>query len=735
MGFGSGDGLCIIEIDRMKKLQKFLFPFLLSLLVLFSLNSLPARAGEKSSSAENLFEVEEEVKTEEWKGEVEKKLKETPLEPEAYVVSGSKYAQSLKEAPASMTVLTAQDIKAYGITTFEEILRMVSGLEVKAINPANKLQGTRGFYFLTANSILVLIDGREENTNIFGGVFWGLLPISLNDIVRVEIIRGPGSALYGANAYNGVINIVTREPREEKNALLKGETGFYETDLGLYRGNAILGHSFKKLSLKLSGGFEKVNSWADPVQESYRTYRVFSRAGYEFSGQTRLDLDAGWVRGDSQVYSWIGEIPVKGMEMIYYNLRFQSGPFRLQSNLRQQSTGFSLVSPAISNLSPAIVSLLKGMGINLDFNFHALIHNSETRLEYSRFLGQKNRLTAGITYLFNRFDTKAIVTSPQWEHRGGVYLQDEFRPVEDLLVYVGARYDYNSATQDQDIAGSGIEGDFSPRVSLVYLLGSNQSVRASFGRAFRKPSFFESQMHLKTFQQFENLEAFSSYADFLYSPDVRNEHVNNYELGYFNQFSRRYTLTAAVFFNQYLDTLYFAEDYRYHNIPYYANTYGGEANLDMILPYQCRGFVNYSFLRVYGISQDSKDRIAPIFPRHHVNLGVRWLPSSGPTFALLFHWVSGYKDWMLDPENSNIMTGLENYPGDLGNYFLVNLQASYRFFRNRLEVGAKVFNLVDDHTRQYPGGIFADAEHPGQQRNYGGEEPVLTAIGFVELSY
>ena len=93
MGFGPGGGFNIITIDRMKKLPKFLFPFLLSLLVLFSLNFFPARAGEKSSSAENLFEVEEEVKTEEWKGEVDKKLKETPLEPEAYVVSGSKYAQ------------------------------------------------------------------------------------------------------------------------------------------------------------------------------------------------------------------------------------------------------------------------------------------------------------------------------------------------------------------------------------------------------------------------------------------------------------------------------------------------------------------------------------------------------------------------------------------------------------------------------------------------------------------
>ena len=716
----------------MKKLPKFLSASLLSLLVIFPLNSFPARAEEKASSGENLFEVEEEVKTEEWKGEVEKKLKETPMEAEAYVVSGSKYAQSLREAPAAMTVLTAQDIKAYGITTFEEILRMVPGAEVKAINPANKIQGMRGFYFLTANTVLVLIDGREENTNIFGGVFWGLIPISLEDIERVEIIRGPGSALYGANAYNGVINIITREPREEKNALVKGETGFYKTDLGLYRGNAILGHTYKKLSVKLSGGFEKVNDWTDPGRESYRTYRVFGRANYEFSGQTKLDLDAGWVHGDSQVYSWIGEIPVKGMEMFDYNLRFQSGPFRLQSNLRQQSTGFSLVSPAINNLSPAIVSLLKGLGINLDFKFHALIHNSETRLEYSRFLGQKNRLTAGLTYIFNRFDTGAIVSSPQWEHRGGAYLQDEFRPEEDLLVYVGARYDYNSATQDQDIAGSGIKGDLSPRVSLVYLLGSNQSLRASFGRAFRKPSFFESQMHLKTFQQFENISAFSNYADFLYSPYVLNEHVNNYELGYFNQFSRRYTLTASVFFNQYLDTLYFAADYRYHNVPYYANTYGGEANLDIFLPHSWRGFANYSFLKVYGIAQDAQDRVEPVFPQHHVNLGVRWLPPSGPTFALLFHWVSGYKDWMLDPEQSNIMTGLVNYEGDMGNYFLVNLQASYRFYQNRLEVGAKVFNLLDDHTRQYPGGIFTNANPPG---NYGGEEPVLTAIGFVELSY
>ncbi|MCX5858758.1 MAG: TonB-dependent receptor [Proteobacteria bacterium] len=719
-------------------MKNLLFNLAYSWLVLLFLAgpfSPPARAEENPKSAENLFDVEEEVKTEEWKGEVDKKLKETPLEPETYVVSGSKYAQGMKEAPASMTVLTSEDIQAYGITSLEELLRLVPGVEVKAINPANKLLGERGFFFLTANSVLVLIDGREENTNIFGGVFWGLLPISLGDIERVEIIRGPGSALYGANAYNGVINIVTRHPREEKTARLKEETGFYSGDLGFLKGNAAVAQTYKKLSVKVSGGVDRVMDWADPQEESYRAYRVFGRANYEFSGQTVLDLDGGWVRGDTEAYSWIGEIPLQGMDTSYANLRLQSGSFRFQSNYRRQSTRFSLVSPALANIGEIYKALLKAYDIDLNFNFKTLNQNSESRLEYTRFLGQKNRLTAGITYLFNRFDTDSIVDSPQWEQRGGVYLQDEFRPVESFLVYLGARYDYNSATQDQDIAGSGVRGDLSPRVSLVYLLGPNQSVRASFGRAFRKPSFFESQMHLKTFQKFEQLPPpYDAYSQFLYSPDVQNEHVNNYELGYFTQFWRRYTLTASIFFNQYLDTLNFCDDFRYHNIPYYANSYGGEADLEVLLPRSWRAFVNYGYLGIHQIDVTAQ-KIAENFPNHHFNLGMRWRPPTGPAFALLFHSVSSYKDAILNPATSSLTGTLDPYENELGNSFLLNVKASYRFWKNRVEIGASVFNLLNDETREYPGGIFPDIENPGQDRNYGGEKPALTAIGFVEVSY
>lgn len=703
-----------------------LFRILISLpffIVLANVMVSPLPAEEtQAESIEEFFEIEEEVKTDEWKDEVDRKLKEAPLEPEQYVVSGSKYAQSLREAPATMTVLDEEDIRAYGITTVDELLRVVPGWGKKTITPARIMVGIRGLYTTDANSVLVLVDGREINSNLFGGVLWSLFPVTFEDIKRIEIIRGPGSVLYGANAFSGVINIITKTPREEKLVFIKPEVGFYESDYGHTSGKLILSRTYQKFSSRGSASFQQTRSWMYPERVRYQLSRFSLNANYEFSGQTILSVEGGFIPGETTAYSWIGNIEMPDVRTLYANVIFRTGPIRLQSNYRLFEGDFLFNPP-----DPLFPAYLAGLRDQLFPIFTAWFHNFESKAEYSRFLGRRNRITIGWNFIFNKYESEALVQSPQREYRFGLFVQNEFRPREDFIAYIGARYDYNDATEEQTIFNSEISGDLSPRISVVYLISPTHTLRASAGRAFRKPSFFEFGLQLKSFDILP-----PPLNEFGYSPDNINEHINSYEISYLGQLHRRIHFGSSVFFNQYRDTLRFGyiETYRYNNIDTYADSYGGELVLDFLLPRNLQAFFNYALLLV-----KSKDDFATIeedrFPEHKINAGIRWLPPRGPTLSLLLHWIGRYEDQFIDLENSTFLS-IEERKEEMGNYFLVNMKASYRWWNDRIEAGIKVFNLLNQREHQYPGSPFIGGG--GNEDNFGGEKMVITTIAFIRAS-
>src|SRR5438067_10885604 len=141
------------------------------------------------------------------------------------VTSVSKREQKLGDAPAAVFVITQDDIRRSGARNIPEALRMVPGLEVARIDENKWAIGARGFNGRFANKLLVLIDGRSVYTPLFSGVYWDIQDVPLEDIDRIEVIRGPGATLWGANAVNGVINIVTRSARDTRGAYVRAGGG------------------------------------------------------------------------------------------------------------------------------------------------------------------------------------------------------------------------------------------------------------------------------------------------------------------------------------------------------------------------------------------------------------------------------------------------------------------------------------------------------------------------------
>src|SRR6266849_1507137 len=154
------------------------------------------------------------------------------------ITSVSKHSERLADAPASIFVITGEDIRRSGATRLPEALRLAPNLEVARINASSYAISARGFNQPSgiANKLLVLIDGRTVYTPLFSGVFWDAQDVMLEDVERIEVISGPGAALWGANAVNGVINVITRRASDTQGTLLVAGAGNLERGVAARQG-------------------------------------------------------------------------------------------------------------------------------------------------------------------------------------------------------------------------------------------------------------------------------------------------------------------------------------------------------------------------------------------------------------------------------------------------------------------------------------------------------------------
>ncbi len=151
------------------------------------------------------------------------------------VITAAKKEQRQPETAAATYVITKEDIRRSGATTIPELLRMAPGLDVAQIDANKWAISSRGFNGRFTNELLVLIDGRSVYTPLFSGVYWDVQDTLLEDVERIEIIRGPGGALWGANAVNGVINIITKSAKDTRGGLVTAGAGSQERGFGSLR--------------------------------------------------------------------------------------------------------------------------------------------------------------------------------------------------------------------------------------------------------------------------------------------------------------------------------------------------------------------------------------------------------------------------------------------------------------------------------------------------------------------
>lgn len=374
------------------------------------------------------------------------------------VTSVSRRAERLADAPASIYVITGEDIRRAGVNSLPEALRLAPNLLVARTNANSYAVSARGFNNAVGNKLLVLIDGRTIYTPLFSGVFWDAQEVMLEDVERIEVISGPGATLWGANAVNGVINVITRAARDTEGGLLTAGAGNREYGGAFRYGGKfgadghyrVYGRGFEQQNTERANGTSVADGW-NKGQAGFRadwggTSRNFTLQGDAYSG----DLE--------QVAP--GKTKIEGINLLgRWNQQLASG-----SDLRVQAYYDRVVRDQPGSFREELDTL--------DFE-----------LQYAVKPARKQRLLwgAGYRHASDRVqNSSALAFLPA--HRNlswaNLFVQDEIALGDGWDLTVGAKVERNVYTG----------AEFLPSARLSWKPSANQLVWGALSRAVRAPS-------------------------------------------------------------------------------------------------------------------------------------------------------------------------------------------------------------------------------------------------------
>jgi outer membrane receptor for ferrienterochelin and colicins len=457
------------------------------------------------------------------------------------VYSASKHLQNASDAPSSVTVVTSDEIQKYGYRNLADILRSVPGFYV-TYDRDYTFVGVRGFGRLGDwnSRVLVLIDGHRINNNVLGQAMLGnefLVDVDMID--RVEIVLGPSSSLYGANAFFAVINVITRTAQQVKD----WELSFQRGSFGTYEGRATYGHSLRGLGLVLSGTFydsrgqtlffpefdTPANHYgitSDTDYESYKhilatlTFHGFTLQGL-FSTRDKIVPTAYF----GAVFNDPADFNVDSHQ--YVNLDYQRRVHKWQVDAHTSYDQARLQGPVPE------MPVSEGAPVVLDtFSFRGNWWTGEVKV--SRDLFERDHLTLGSEVRDNlRQDQGDFINPPELfsevpNHSliTALYAEDEFAITRSLNLNAGVRYDHYST----------FGGTVNPRLALIYRPAGKTRLKLFYGNAFSAPDVYETSPDFGSFYD-NNLK-------------LRPEHIKSLEASLEQGLGRYFELSGGAYRNR-----------------------------------------------------------------------------------------------------------------------------------------------------------------------------------------
>jgi iron complex outermembrane receptor protein len=461
------------------------------------------------------------------------------------VTSVSKKAERLNRVPAAISVITADDIRRSGYLTLPDLLRLVPGTEVARVDSSQRAVTVRGFNDIYAQKLLVLLDGRSVYAPLFSGTHWAVQDLMLEDIDRIELVRGPGSSVWGANAVNGVISVVSKPARATPGLLVSGLAGTEAKNMGALRYGGAAGEG---VYYRVYG---KYGEWNDSrlvgggdANDAWRRKQAGFRVDWEPSAQDRLTLQGDYAAAFMDMANPRIVLPAFGVPPPAEGYK-TSRPVELHLESR------NLLGRWSRQLTGDADFTLQVYHDRTHFCSGLLVEERSTDdIDFRhRFrLGRRHEIVWGGGYRRSKSDltdSVEIRVDPLARTDGltNTFVQDEISLIPERLQWtLGAKFEHN------DFTGS----EFQPGTRLSWLPDPRQTVWVSVARAVRTPSQMEhnSLLNLAVLPPSPTLPA-PTVVSASGNPNLVSEVLQAYELGYRVQVNPRLTVDAAGFLNEY----------------------------------------------------------------------------------------------------------------------------------------------------------------------------------------
>jgi outer membrane receptor protein involved in Fe transport len=671
---------------------------------------------------------------------------EDPTYKETVVVSASRTEQKLVDAPATMTVIGPKALEVAPSNNYADILRAVPGVNITQLSARDINMTSRAATSSLATSQLAVLDGRSIYQDFFGFVMWDFMPSNLNEIKQIEVIRGPASAVWGANAVSGVINIITKTPREMEGTSFLLGAGSFGREFNLNdakQGSMVYGNITHasalndKWAYKLSVGTYQSEAFARPtgnIPGTTNPYPPYTNTG---TSQPKLDLrfdydgangqkwifSGGTARTDGIMHTGIGPFDIQqGTKYSYGKVNYAKGALRLQAFL-------NLLDGDANNL---IAVDTAGNPVTLDFETKTF----DVEASHTKAVAGRHVLTYGGNLRFNRFELTIAPTETS-RTEGGVYLQDEIFFNDHVRLSAGARVDKFTS----------IDGAvFSPRLALLLKPNPDSTFRISFNRAFRAPSMINNNLDtvvtnavpLGLFNPAFGSAVFRVPTTAVGNADLTEERLDSFELSYTGNIRNRAMLSAAYYYTRFKDQIFFTQTGEYGRlsppvgwpaalgIPAWAALYDGsptrppirfpsnftyrnlgqvnsqgiELGVDAVLTDTTNGFVNYSFQATPdptfpGLDAAAALREVNLPPKHRINAGLSYSTPRLFGSASVSYTDDAFWQDVLD----------SRYSGRTEAHTTVNASVGTRWGNGRYSFSLKAVNLTNRQVLQH---VFAD---------------------------
>ena len=456
------------------------------------------------------------------------------------VTSVSKRTQKVADAAAAVFVITQEDIKRSGARNIPETLRMVPGLEVARLDENKWAISSRGFNGRFADKLLVLIDGRSVYTPLFSGVYWDLQDVPLEDVDRIEVIRGPGATLWGANAVDGVINIITKPAKATQSALVQVEGGTEQLTAETARyGNKIGDSGYYRAYVKYFDWLSNKSMTGVNAADGWHQMRGGFRSDWTLSHSDSLTF-----QGD-MYNSREGETLTIPTLSAPYSSTFENVGHYSGGNLLGRWTR----SSANSSFS------LQGYFDRTNFSDNSLFvdHESVFDIDFQHdfHIGSANEIVWGVGYRSiqdGNVSSFTVSVTPSHAHYNqfSTFIQDEVSFLDSRLrVTLGSKFEHNAFTG----------WEFEPNIRFLGNVTKTQSAWVAISRAVRTPALTEEGLRLNVAVVPPGTPPFNSPLPVIEavfgSHQFRSEDLVAYEIGYRVQATNSFSADIAAFYNNY----------------------------------------------------------------------------------------------------------------------------------------------------------------------------------------